>query len=58
MHQATVGLRCAQGDVVGRLDHANGQVIARELPRDGAPGNACAHNRDIKRFCHGASKTS
>ena len=58
MHQAAVGLRGAQGDVVGRFDHANGQVIARELPRDGAPGDARAHNRDIKRFRHSASQTS
>lgn len=58
VHQAAVGLRRAQRDIVGRLDHANEQVIARELPRDGAPGDARAHNRDIKRFCHGASQTS
>ena len=58
MHQAAVGLRRVKGDVVGRLDHTNGQVIARELPRDGAPGDARAYNRDIKRFCHGAFQTS
>ena len=58
MHQAAVGLCRAQRDIVGRLDHANGQVIARELPRDGAPGDARAHNRDTKRFCHSASQTS
>ena len=58
VHQAAVGLRRAQRDIVGRLDHANGQVIARELPRDSASRDARAHNRDIKRFCHGASQTS
>ena len=58
MHQAAVGLRRAQRDIVGRLDYANGQVIARELPRDGAPGYARAHNRDIKRFRHSASQIS
>ena len=58
MHQAAVGLRGTQRDVVGRLDHANGQVKSRELPRDGAPGDARAHNRDIKRFRHSASQTS
>ena len=55
VHQAAVGLRRAQRNIVSRLDHANGQVIARELPRDGASGDARADNRDIKRFCHGAS---
>ena len=58
VHQAAVGLRRAQRDIVGRLDYANGQVIARELPRDGAPGYARAHNRDIKRFRHSASQIS
>ena len=58
VHQTTVGLRCAQRDIVCCLDHANGQVKPRELPRDGASGNARAHNRDIKRFCHSASQTS
>ena len=58
VYQAAVGFRRAQGDVIGRLDHANEQVIARELPRDGAPGDARAHNCDIKRFRHSASQTS
>ena len=58
VHQAAVGLRRAQRDIVRRFDHANGQVIARELPRDGASRDARAHNCDIKRFCHGASQTS
>lgn len=58
MHQASVGLRRAQGDIVGCLDHADGQVIARELPRNGASRDARADNRDIKRFCHSASQTS
>lgn len=49
VHQAAVGLRRAQRDVVGRLDDANGQVKPRELPRDGASGDARADNRDIKR---------
>ena len=58
VHQAAVGLRRAQRNVVSRLDHANGQVKPRELPRDGASSNARADNRDIKRFCHSASQTS
>ena len=58
VYQAAVGLRRAQRNIVSRLDHANGQVIARELPRDGASGDARADNRDIKRFCHSASQTS
>ena len=58
VHQAAVGLRRAQRNIVSRLDHANGQFKSRELPRDGASGDARAHNCDIKRFCHGASKTS
>ena len=58
MHQAAVSLRRAQRNIVSRLDHANGKVKPRELPRDGAPGNARAHNRDIKRFCHSASQTN
>lgn len=58
VHQAAVGLRGAQRDVVGRLDHANGKVKSRELTRDGASGDARADNRDIKRFCHSASQTS
>ena len=49
VYQAAVGLRRAQRNIVSRLDHANGQVIARELPRDGASGDARADNRDIKR---------
>ena len=58
VYQAAVGLRRAQRNIVGGLDHANGQVKPCELPRDGAPGNARAHNCDIKRFCHSASQTS
>ena len=58
VHQAAVGLRRAQRNIVSRLDYANGQVKPRELPRDGAPGNARAHNCDIKRFLHGASQIS
>ena len=58
MHQAAVGLRRAQRNIVSRLDHANGKVKSRELSRDGASGDARAHNRDIKRFCHSASQTS
>ena len=58
VHQAAVGLRRAQRDIVARLDHANGKVKPRELPRDGASGDARADNRDIKRFCHSASQTS
>ena len=58
MHQAAVGLRCAQRNIVGRLDHANRQVKPRELPRDGTSGDARADNRDIKHFCHSASQTS
>ena len=58
VHQAAVGLRRTQRNIVSRLDHANGQFKSRELPRDGAPGNARADNRDIKRFCHSASQTS
>ena len=56
VHQAAVGLRRAQRNIVSRLDYANGQVKPRELPRDGAPGNARAHNCDIKRFCHSAPR--
>ena len=58
VHQAAVGLRRAQRNIVSRLDYANGQVKPRELPRDGASGDARAYNRDIKRFCHSASRTS
>ena len=58
VHQAAIGLRCAQRNIISRLDHANGQVKPRELPRDGASGDARADNRDIKRFCHSASQTS
>lgn len=58
VHQTAVGLRRSQRDVVSRLDHANGQVKSRELPRDGASGDARADNRDIKCFCHSASQTS
>ena len=58
VHQAAVGLRRAQRNIVSRLDHANGKVKSRELPRDGASGDARADNRDIKRFCHSASQTS
>ena len=58
VHQAAVGLRSAQRNIVSRLDHANGKVKSRELPRDGASGDARAHNCDIKRFCHSASQTS
>ena len=58
VHQAAVGLRRAQRNIVSRLDHANGKVKPRELPRDGASGDARADNRDIKRFCHSASQTS
>ena len=58
VHQATVGLRRAQRDIVCCFDHAYGQVKPRELPRDGASGDARAHDRDIKRFCHSASQTS
>lgn len=58
VHQAAVGLRRAQRNIVSRLDHANGKVKSRELPRDGASGDARADNRDIKRFYHSASQTS
>ena len=58
VHQAAVGLRSPQCYVVGRFDHANGQVKPRELPRDGASRDASANNRDIKRFRHSASQTS
>ena len=58
VYQAAVGHRRAQRNIVSRLDRANGQVKPRELPCDGASGDARADNRDIKRFCHSASKTS
>ena len=40
------------------LDHTNGKGQTSRLPRDGASGDARADNRDIERFCHGASQTS
>ena len=49
---AAVCLRRPERDVVVRLDDANRLLVARELARDGATGDARAHDGDIVAVCH------